>query len=288
IITPTTKAAEGHDEDITREEIIAQGLVTESDYKKLEEYKLVLRSTQAGNRTFFGNRPTAKYLENFRRLLLRKARMTVTKAFPAKSAQLPEQSGKSIFYPLQFHPEASTAMAAAQYLDEYDLLYFLSSQMDGDAELYVKDHPSMAGLRTAGQTRAFSALPNVEFVAPSVKSVDLIDRCDLTLALTSTAAFEALMRGKPVVVLGDVFFKNHRNCRFAHSKAEALEVIAGYFNGEWDADRNQLSAYNLAFLEDHLRGALRFELGFYNSDEFREKAPVLARELAQARYSCDG
>jgi len=36
IITPTTKAHEGHDEDITREEIIAQGLVSEADYTQLE------------------------------------------------------------------------------------------------------------------------------------------------------------------------------------------------------------------------------------------------------------
>ncbi len=38
IITPTTKAAEGHDENISREEIIAQGLVSEEDYKKMEGY----------------------------------------------------------------------------------------------------------------------------------------------------------------------------------------------------------------------------------------------------------
>ena len=42
ILTPTTKAAEGHDEDISREEIIKQGLVSEADYKKLEEYTLKL------------------------------------------------------------------------------------------------------------------------------------------------------------------------------------------------------------------------------------------------------
>ncbi|HDO26929.1 MAG TPA: phosphoribosylaminoimidazolesuccinocarboxamide synthase [Bacteroidetes bacterium] len=48
IITPTTKAEEGHDEDITREEIIGQGLVSEKDYKKLEEYtrKLFQRGTE--------------------------------------------------------------------------------------------------------------------------------------------------------------------------------------------------------------------------------------------------
>lgn len=38
IITPTTKAKEGHDEDISREEIIAQGLVSAEEYVKLEEY----------------------------------------------------------------------------------------------------------------------------------------------------------------------------------------------------------------------------------------------------------
>ncbi len=38
IITPTTKASEGHDEDISKEEIIAQGIVSKEDYEKLEEY----------------------------------------------------------------------------------------------------------------------------------------------------------------------------------------------------------------------------------------------------------
>ena len=38
IITPTTKAAEGHDEDISKEDIIASGLVGKVDYEKLEEY----------------------------------------------------------------------------------------------------------------------------------------------------------------------------------------------------------------------------------------------------------
>lgn len=42
IITPTTKAHEGHDEDISREEIIKQGLVSEADYAQLEKYTLAL------------------------------------------------------------------------------------------------------------------------------------------------------------------------------------------------------------------------------------------------------
>ena len=42
IITPTTKAAEGHDEDISKEEIIAQGIVSKEDYEQLEAYTRAL------------------------------------------------------------------------------------------------------------------------------------------------------------------------------------------------------------------------------------------------------
>jgi len=48
IITPTTKASEGHDEDISREEIIAQGIVEEKYYIQLEEitHALYKRGTE--------------------------------------------------------------------------------------------------------------------------------------------------------------------------------------------------------------------------------------------------
>lgn len=48
ILTPTTKADEGHDEDISREAIIQQGLVSKEDYEMLEDYtrKLFQRGTE--------------------------------------------------------------------------------------------------------------------------------------------------------------------------------------------------------------------------------------------------
>ncbi|MBS1488641.1 MAG: phosphoribosylaminoimidazolesuccinocarboxamide synthase [Bacteroidetes bacterium] len=42
IITPTTKASEGHDQDISKEEIIAQQIVSVADYNLLEDYTLKL------------------------------------------------------------------------------------------------------------------------------------------------------------------------------------------------------------------------------------------------------
>ena len=52
IITPATKAEEGHDEDISREEIIKRGIVTEDDYKIIEQYtyELYIRGSEIADK----------------------------------------------------------------------------------------------------------------------------------------------------------------------------------------------------------------------------------------------
>ena len=52
IITPATKAEEGHDEDISREEIIAQNIIPEDEYIELEKYTRALfeRGTQMADK----------------------------------------------------------------------------------------------------------------------------------------------------------------------------------------------------------------------------------------------
>ncbi len=52
IITPTTKAEEGHDEDISKEEILARGLATAEEYAQLERYtrQLFARGTEMAAR----------------------------------------------------------------------------------------------------------------------------------------------------------------------------------------------------------------------------------------------
>ena len=51
IITPTTKAEFGHDEDISRDQILKQGLVSEEDYLQLENYTKAIfqRGTEMAN-----------------------------------------------------------------------------------------------------------------------------------------------------------------------------------------------------------------------------------------------
>src|SRR5690606_28200837 len=49
IITPSTKAEVGHDEDISKEEIIARGIVSEADYIQLEKIRTSTLSARCGD-----------------------------------------------------------------------------------------------------------------------------------------------------------------------------------------------------------------------------------------------
>lgn len=73
IITPATKAEEGHDEDISREDILAKGIVPQADYEQMEEYtrKLFQRGSEMAEKQGlilvdtkyeFGNRNGEVYL----------------------------------------------------------------------------------------------------------------------------------------------------------------------------------------------------------------------------------
>jgi phosphoribosylaminoimidazole-succinocarboxamide synthase len=77
IVTPTTKATEGHDEDISKEEILKSGLVSAEDYATLEKYTIALfkRGTEIAakhglilvdTKYEFGRAPTAGFTSSTR------------------------------------------------------------------------------------------------------------------------------------------------------------------------------------------------------------------------------
>ena len=51
------------------------------------------------------------------------------------------------------------------------------------------------------------ALPNVEFIHPSISNEDVIKKCSLVVTITGTAGLEAALYEKPSIVLADVNFQ---------------------------------------------------------------------------------
>jgi len=81
-----------------------------------------------------------------------------------------------------------------------------------DTDLMVREHPSALGIRGREFYRKAAAIPNVRFSAPPEDITDVLAASSGVISLTSTAALEAALSGKPAYLLGDVFFSLHPLC----------------------------------------------------------------------------
>lgn len=132
---------------------------------------------------------------------------------------------KYFFFPLQYEPEASTLVLATYYANQLATIKNIAAALPLPYKLYLKEHPASLGTRNAGFYREIKKLPNAVLLSPSEPIQGLIKNCQGVITATSTAGMEAALSGKPVYVLGNVFYSYHPLCRKPENFTQLSEMI---------------------------------------------------------------
>ncbi len=157
-------------------------------------------------------------------------------------------------YPLHFHPESSTSILARHHVDEYVVIKNIAFNLPFGSILYVKDHPAAASYPPIEFYKKIARIPNVKIIAPHYNTKELIKTSSGIITLTSTVGFEAILLGKPVVVIGDVFYDFYPACIKINSWKDLFPVLKDIDKLQSDADdkQNFISAYFLSTYEGSL------------------------------------
>lgn len=110
------------------------------------------------------------------------------------------------FFPLHYEPEMSLLMYAPFYTNQLYLIKNISQSLPMHFKLYVKEHPSMIGLRKPSFYKELKKIPNVKLINISTGSEHLIRNSKFVTVITSTAGWEAALLKKPVISFGPVFY----------------------------------------------------------------------------------
>ena len=114
---------------------------------------------------------------------------------------------KLIFFPMHFEPEATLFHFAEEFQNQEHTIDMIARALKVGQYLAVKEHPQQKG---ALLDRRFRDLKkkhsNLIFFPAEIPSQNVIKIAEAVVTLTSTAAWEALVYGKPVFVLGTIFF----------------------------------------------------------------------------------
>lgn len=118
----------------------------------------------------------------------------------------PDLSDSFIYHPLHMTPEVADLFYGEEYTHHAGFVTNLAKKIPSGCRLYVKEHTSMLGRRPISFYEELKDRFNIEVIHPSVSTFDLIKNAAAVLTVTGTAGWEAYLLGKPVIVLGNVFY----------------------------------------------------------------------------------
>ncbi len=114
-----------------------------------------------------------------------------------------------IYFPLQLQPEATTSSIGDIYVDQALAIEHLSTILPDDVLIYVKENPKQgAFMRDHLFFHRLARVKNVRIMPSFANTNALLDNCKFVAAVTGTAGYEALRKGKPALVFGNSWYKN--------------------------------------------------------------------------------
>ncbi len=130
-----------------------------------------------------------------------------------------------LFYPLHSEPEIALSVYGRDHQNQIETLRRLGQSLPLRWRLVVKEHPRGMGYRTAGYYRCLLEIPNLWFADPESRPFYWVEQAQAVATVSGFVGFEALMIGRPVLVLGDVAFSILP--RHMVRKIEALSDFSG-------------------------------------------------------------
>lgn len=129
-------------------------------------------------------------------------------------AGTPVPGQRYIYVPLHYQPERTSVPEGEDFGDQWLLVSLLAQAIPERWHLYVKEHSSQFSRKLQGQKGRtvdyydeLVKLKNVRLIELSVDPFRLMDEAEAVVTLTGTAGWESILRGTPVLVFGDAWYR---------------------------------------------------------------------------------
>jgi hypothetical protein len=116
------------------------------------------------------------------------------------------RTSRFAFFPLHTEPEVSLLLYGRPFVNQIEAARAFAESLPADMFLVVKEHPWMVGKRRTSYYRKLLAIPKLRLAHPGGRGADFIRSAELLTTISGSAALEAVVYRKPVVVLGQVPF----------------------------------------------------------------------------------
>jgi hypothetical protein len=160
-------------------------------------------------------------------------------ALLARLAREPDADRPSILLALHYQPERAIVPMAGLLGDQTLIVDMLASALPQGWQLLVKEHPwQLAEMgrgdlgRSAGFFRRICDNDNVVLCRPELDTTALLDRSAAVATATGSIGWQAIARGKPVLVFGAAWYRGCPGSYTIHDVASCREAMQDITNGK--------------------------------------------------------
>lgn len=166
-------------------------------------------------------------------------------------------AGRYAVYPLNTEPEVALLAFGRPYRNQIETVRNIAASLPVGWKLVVKEHPNAYGYRSAGYYRKLKQIPNVVLAGPTADTGRLTDGCGLLVLVYGTIGLEAIIKGKPTVILCETPFGvfPHTMVRYVDKLWQLGREIRELLDGHRH-DEGQVAA----FIAAHVRTGIRLNL----------------------------
>jgi hypothetical protein len=114
-----------------------------------------------------------------------------------------------VYYPLHVPADMALTLRSPEYLDQIATIDFLLRTLPDTHVLVVKEHPAQIGAIPANRLFELARrFDNFVLLPPQTNNYAVLGRADAIVSVNSKSGAEAVLLGKPVVVMGDAFYRS--------------------------------------------------------------------------------
>ena len=131
-----------------------------------------------------------------------------------------------IYLPLHYQPELTTSPLAGQFVDQALIAHLLSAATPPGVEIWIKEHPIQGSIgRSVEFYEELAEIPRVRLLPKNTDTFELIANALAVATCTGTAGWEALFRGKPVLMFGDYLYQYATGVFRIRSRADLEDAL---------------------------------------------------------------
>ena len=151
----------------------------------------------------------------------------------------PVDGEKYIYYPFHVPLDVQLTVRCPEFLDQETIVSNIARSLPAGYKLYVKEHPAAIGGHSMAKMREIFKQGNIRLIHPRHNSFHLIKNSQCVITINSKVGFEAIMQGKPVVVLGKTFYRGKGVTIDVDNISGVADAIAYAIHGGVSMDKRE-------------------------------------------------